>query len=169
VQKIGVRIFRRRAAGAAAIRRRALRVEEDRPEKARPAAGDEGGGHHDEAAAAPQHRAAARALDERRPQRHAAAAGVRRRPSRTVCVSHSRYCSEGNLAQFLLSTVRLPDAALWDLAGQLLRALCVFEQHRIVSEFEVAVGDQAAARHAYLDALQAALPACDAGKTKAAD
>jgi serine/threonine protein kinase len=43
-----------------------------------------------------------------------------------------RYCSEGNLAQFLLSTVRLPDAALWDLAGQLLRALCVFEQHRVV-------------------------------------
>jgi hypothetical protein len=37
------------------------------------------------------------------------------------------------------------------------------------SEFEVAVGDRAAARHAYLDALQAALPACDAGKTKAAD
>ena len=42
------------------------------------------------------------------------------------------YCSEGTLAQFLLSTDRLPDAALWDLAGQLLRALCVFEQHRIV-------------------------------------
>jgi len=33
-----------------------------------------------------------------------------------------------------------------------------------LSEFEVAV-----ARHAYLDALQAALPACDAGKTKAKD
>ena len=42
------------------------------------------------------------------------------------------YCSKGNLAQFLLSSERLPDAVLWDLAEQLLRALCVFEQHRIV-------------------------------------
>ena len=49
-----------------------------------------------------------------------------------ICNIVRRYCSEGTLAQFLLSTVRLPDAALWDLAGQLLRALCVFEQYRIV-------------------------------------
>ncbi len=49
-----------------------------------------------------------------------------------ICNIVRRYCSEGNLAQFLLSTVRLPDAALWDLAGQLLHALCVFEQYRIV-------------------------------------
>jgi len=53
-------------------------------------------------------------------------------PALYICNIVRRYCSEGNLAQFLLSTVRLPDAALWDLAGQLLRALCVFEQHRIV-------------------------------------
>ena len=53
-------------------------------------------------------------------------------PALYICNTLRRYCSEGNLAQFLLSTVRLPDAALWDLAGQLLRALCVFEQHRIV-------------------------------------
>jgi serine/threonine protein kinase len=53
-------------------------------------------------------------------------------PALYICNIVQRYCSEGNLAQFLLSTVRLPDAALWDLAGQLLRALCVFEQHRIV-------------------------------------
>lgn len=37
------------------------------------------------------------------------------------------------------------------------------------SEFEAAVSHQAAARHAYLDTLQAALPACEAGKTKAVD
>jgi hypothetical protein len=36
-----------------------------------------------------------------------------------------------------------------------------------LSEFEAAVSDQAAARHAYLDALQAGLPACEAGKTNA--
>ena len=42
------------------------------------------------------------------------------------------HCSQGTLAQLLMSTERLPDPALWDLAGQLLRALCVFEQHRIV-------------------------------------
>jgi serine/threonine protein kinase len=53
-------------------------------------------------------------------------------PALYICNIVRRYCSEGNLAQFLLSTVRLPDAALWDLAGQLLRALCVFEQHRVV-------------------------------------
>ena len=53
-------------------------------------------------------------------------------PALYICNTLRRYCSEGNLAQFLLSTVRLPDAALWDLAGQLLRALCVFEQYRIV-------------------------------------
>jgi serine/threonine protein kinase len=53
-------------------------------------------------------------------------------PALYICNLARRYCSEGTLAQFLLSTVRLPDAALWDLAGQLLRALCVFEQHRIV-------------------------------------
>ena len=53
-------------------------------------------------------------------------------PALCICNILHRYCSEGNLAQFLLSTVRLPDAALWDLAGQLLRALCVFEQYRIV-------------------------------------
>jgi serine/threonine protein kinase len=53
-------------------------------------------------------------------------------PALYICNILRRYCSEGNLAQFLLSTVRLPDAALLDLAGQLLRALCVFEQHRIV-------------------------------------
>ena len=53
-------------------------------------------------------------------------------PALYICNIVRRYCSEGNLAQCLLSTVRLPDAALWDLAGQLLRALSVFEQHRIV-------------------------------------
>ena len=42
------------------------------------------------------------------------------------------HCSQGTLAQLLMSTERLPDPALWDLAGQLLRALCVFEQYRIV-------------------------------------
>jgi serine/threonine protein kinase len=42
------------------------------------------------------------------------------------------YCSQGTLAQFLFSTARLPDAALWDLSGQLLQALLLFERHRIV-------------------------------------
>jgi serine/threonine protein kinase len=42
------------------------------------------------------------------------------------------YCSQGTLAQFLGASARLPDAALWDLAGQLLQALLLFEQHRIV-------------------------------------
>ena len=53
-------------------------------------------------------------------------------PALHICNIVRRYCSEGNLAQFLLSSDRLADASLWDLAGQLLRALCVFEQHRIV-------------------------------------
>ena len=43
-----------------------------------------------------------------------------------------QYCSEGTLSQFLMESVRLTDSALWDLCGQLLQALCVFEQHRIV-------------------------------------
>jgi hypothetical protein len=38
-----------------------------------------------------------------------------------------------------------------------------------LSEFEAAVGDQSAARHAYLDSLQAALPACEVGQTRAID
>jgi hypothetical protein len=38
-----------------------------------------------------------------------------------------------------------------------------------LSEFEAAVGGESAARHAYLDALQAALPACEDGKTRAID
>jgi TPR repeat protein len=42
------------------------------------------------------------------------------------------YCSEGSLLQFLVHSARLDDAALWDLSGQLLQALLVFEQHRIV-------------------------------------
>jgi hypothetical protein len=37
------------------------------------------------------------------------------------------------------------------------------------SEFEAAVGDQAAARHAYVDTLQAALPVCEAGEKRAVD
>ena len=43
-----------------------------------------------------------------------------------------QFCSEGTLSQFLMESVRLTDAALWDLCGQLLQALCIFEQHRIV-------------------------------------
>ena len=42
------------------------------------------------------------------------------------------YCSRGTLLQFLVSSARLDDAALWDLSGQLLQALLVLEQHRIV-------------------------------------
>jgi serine/threonine protein kinase len=42
------------------------------------------------------------------------------------------YCSEGTLLQFLLSSDRLGDAELWDLSGQLLQALLVFEEHRVV-------------------------------------
>ena len=42
------------------------------------------------------------------------------------------YCSQGTLLQFLVSSTRLDDAALWDLSGQLLQALLVFEQNRIV-------------------------------------
>ncbi len=42
------------------------------------------------------------------------------------------YCSEGTLAQLLTASSRPDDAALWDLAGQLLQALLLFEQHRIV-------------------------------------
>ena len=38
-------------------------------------------------------------------------------PALYICNLARRYCSEGTLAQFLLSTDRLPDAALWDLAG----------------------------------------------------
>ena len=37
------------------------------------------------------------------------------------------------------------------------------------SELEAAVGDRAAARHAYVDTLQAALPACEAGEKRAVD
>jgi hypothetical protein len=37
------------------------------------------------------------------------------------------------------------------------------------SEFEAAVGDRAAARHAYVDTLQAALPACETGEKRAVD
>ena len=42
------------------------------------------------------------------------------------------YCSEKTLTQFMLSSSRLEDAALLDLCGQLLLALCEFEKHRIV-------------------------------------
>jgi len=42
------------------------------------------------------------------------------------------YCSAGTLTQFMLSSSRLEDAALLDLCGQLLLALCEFEKHRIV-------------------------------------
>ena len=42
------------------------------------------------------------------------------------------YCSQGTLSQFLLSSDRLGDAAMLDLCGQLLQALCVLEQHRIL-------------------------------------
>ena len=42
------------------------------------------------------------------------------------------YCSQGALAQFLMSSARLPDAALWDLSGQLLQALLLFERNRTV-------------------------------------
>jgi serine/threonine protein kinase len=42
------------------------------------------------------------------------------------------YCSQGTLAQLLMASTRLPDAALWDLSGQLLQALLLFERHRIV-------------------------------------
>ena len=38
-----------------------------------------------------------------------------------------------------------------------------------MSEFEAAVIEKSAARHAYLDALQAALPACEAGENEAID
>jgi serine/threonine protein kinase len=36
------------------------------------------------------------------------------------------------MAQVFMSSARLPDAALWDLSGQLLQALLLFERHRIV-------------------------------------
>ncbi len=42
------------------------------------------------------------------------------------------YCSQGALAQCLMSSARLPDAALWDLSGQLLQALLLFERGRTV-------------------------------------
>ncbi len=42
------------------------------------------------------------------------------------------YCSIGTLAMNILESARLNDAALWDLSGQLLQALHLFEQHRIV-------------------------------------
>jgi serine/threonine protein kinase len=42
------------------------------------------------------------------------------------------YCSQGTLAQSLMSSARLPDAALWNLSRQLLQALLLFERHRIV-------------------------------------
>jgi serine/threonine protein kinase len=42
------------------------------------------------------------------------------------------YCSEGTLSQFFLCEDRLSDAALLDLCGQMLQALCVFEHNRIV-------------------------------------
>jgi hypothetical protein len=38
-----------------------------------------------------------------------------------------------------------------------------------LSEFEAAVCDESVARHAYIDALQAALPACEDSKTRAID
>ena len=38
-----------------------------------------------------------------------------------------------------------------------------------LSEFEAAVSEKSAARHAYLDALQAALPACEDGENEAID
>jgi hypothetical protein len=46
-------------------------------------------------------------------------------PALHICNVVRRYCSEGNLAQFLLYSDRLNDAALWDLTGQLLRAVRV--------------------------------------------
>ena len=42
------------------------------------------------------------------------------------------YCSGGMLSQLLLASARQEDSALLDLCGQLLQALCIFEQHRIV-------------------------------------
>ena len=38
-----------------------------------------------------------------------------------------------------------------------------------LSEFEAAVSDESAARHAYVDALQTALPACEDGDSQAID
>jgi serine/threonine protein kinase len=43
-----------------------------------------------------------------------------------------QYCSQGTLAQSFMTSARLPDTALWDLAEQLLQALLLFERHRIV-------------------------------------
>jgi serine/threonine protein kinase len=42
------------------------------------------------------------------------------------------YCSRGTLMQFVYSSMRLPDDALLDLCVQLLHALCLFEQNRII-------------------------------------
>jgi serine/threonine protein kinase len=42
------------------------------------------------------------------------------------------YCSGGDLTQFFYLSDRLSDSALLDLCGQLLQALCVFEQYRIL-------------------------------------
>jgi serine/threonine protein kinase len=42
------------------------------------------------------------------------------------------YCSEGNMSQFLMASVSLPEDAVLDLCVQLLQALSVLEQHHVV-------------------------------------
>ncbi len=50
-------------------------------------------------------------------------------PQYGSCLTH---LWANTMAQVFMSSARLPDAALWDLSGQLLQALLLFERHRIV-------------------------------------